>query len=39
MFQKKNYPVYARTATIAFVPVGNSSILYSVYALVRTMGV
>jgi len=30
-----SYPVYSRSATIWFVPVGNSSMLYSVYALVQ----
>lgn len=34
----ESYPVYAKTATIAFVPVGNSSMQYFEYAAVRTMG-
>jgi hypothetical protein len=35
----KAYPVYASTATIAFVPDGNSSIQYLPYVAVRTIGV
>ena len=35
----KAYPVYASTATIAFVPDGNSSIQYLLYVAVRTIGV
>lgn len=34
----RSYPVYASTATIAFVPDGYSSMPYFVYELVRTMG-
>lgn len=32
------YPVYAKTATIAFVPVGSSSMQYLLYEAVRTIG-
>lgn len=35
----KAYPVYDSTATIAFVPDGNSSIWYLLYVAVRTIGV
>ena len=33
------YPEYAKTATIALVPSGQSSILYFSYVFVRTIGV
>lgn len=33
-----SYPEYASTATIAFVPVGNSSMQYLLYEAVRTIG-